>query len=325
MSTTVAGAEVHRYLQAVRAHLTDLSPDDKDELLEDLEEHLLEVAAEEDGTLEERLGPPAAYAEELRVSAGLAAWSEGEAGLIDRLSHSQPIRRAAAALETPQARALRGFVEDVRPGWWVLRGYLGILILGVISARNNGLSLRESIPIPLAFGSYVWGVILVPIAIWVSVQLGRRAARDKRAWLVSLAATAVVLGAGFTVLGDLGSGAYAYADDGSTIEAPYLHHEDGTAIANICPYSTDGKLLTGVLLFDSRGRAITNTVDYGPVAVPTPINPTTPAIKNVYPRAVAIDEFEPGTFGPVTCPLSIAGQPNASMPDSPTPGTPGSP
>ncbi len=316
MSTTTIGAEVRRYLDAVRAYLSDLPESDRDELLQDLEEHLLEVEAEDDGTLEQRLGPPDAYAEELRSSVGLPSREDLTAGgFIERVLRSHPVRSVTALIESSRGRAVRKFIRELGPGWWVLRGYLGVLLAGMIFTQRSGISVRESIPFPRIGGSYWGGVLLIPIAVWISVQLGRRAARDRRAWLLSLAVTGTVLAVGFTVLGDLGTGYYSYEPTGIVEEERFLQHEDGTGIANICPYASDGKLLSGVLLFDSRGRAITNTVDYGGA----PTNPTQPAIKNVYPRAVAMDEVAPGTYGPVSCPPSITAQPQHSTPAAPAP------
>ncbi|HJU03296.1 MAG TPA: hypothetical protein VJ966_19030, partial [Actinomycetes bacterium] len=70
MNHTIAEAgenQVAGYAAAVRAACADLPGPDRELLLEDLEDHLQEVAAEAGGTLEERLGRPEAYAAELRA------------------------------------------------------------------------------------------------------------------------------------------------------------------------------------------------------------------------------------------------------------------
>jgi uncharacterized membrane protein len=64
--------DVRSYLGAVESALSDLGPDERDELLEDLAAHLAEVAADSGLPLRNSLGTPAAYAAELRSSAGLA-------------------------------------------------------------------------------------------------------------------------------------------------------------------------------------------------------------------------------------------------------------
>ena len=64
-------AEVLAYARDVRAELADVPAERLAELLDDLEEHLVEVAGEGGEPLTVRLGPPAEYAAELRRAAGL--------------------------------------------------------------------------------------------------------------------------------------------------------------------------------------------------------------------------------------------------------------
>lgn len=65
--------DVARYAAAVRAALADLDEGARRSLLEDLEAHLSEVAAESDVPLAQRLGRPEAYAAELRAAYGASA------------------------------------------------------------------------------------------------------------------------------------------------------------------------------------------------------------------------------------------------------------
>lgn len=58
------------YAEAVRAALGDLSAEERSSLLDDLEAHLAEVAAEPGTRLVERLGSPEDYAAELRAAYG---------------------------------------------------------------------------------------------------------------------------------------------------------------------------------------------------------------------------------------------------------------
>src|SRR5688500_59282 len=92
----VAQEEITRYVAAVRAALADLPPHERDELLEDLPEHLAEVVAEDDGSLRDRLGPPESYAAELRASAGLNPGPAGAGGGA-RLTARAGVVLAAAA------------------------------------------------------------------------------------------------------------------------------------------------------------------------------------------------------------------------------------
>ena len=328
MNATVANPEVRAYLEAVRAHLVGVPEPDMEELLDDLESHLLEVAAEDDGPLEDRLGPPVAYAEELRVTAGLP---QGEAPPRDRLSRrmrtrferSAPGRMLDVAWSSKTAGALRSFLPELRPGWWVLRGYLlaGLAIMAYEGPTDNPL-------IPFAMGSgYVIGAIAIVGAILASVALGRATQHEngprRLALLVNLGVL-IVAGVGASQLGSKYSDEYYYEPTSDYQALPYLNHAGGHAIANICPYGLDGKLLSGVLLFDQDGRPIDDTIllsmDGNMLA------PKSPQIGNAYPRDfTGIERFDDaqqnyatGTQTPLVCPSSVASAPTS-------PGTAGVP
>jgi uncharacterized membrane protein len=65
------GSTTERFLTRMRAALSDLPPAEVDELLEDTEDHVRELAREHgEDQLELRLGNPEAYAAELRSAAG---------------------------------------------------------------------------------------------------------------------------------------------------------------------------------------------------------------------------------------------------------------
>src|SRR3954464_4940069 len=69
MSTsTLASPAVAEFAAAVRAALTDLAPDEIDELTDGLEADLTDRLSDTDAT---ELGDPRAYAEELRAAAGV--------------------------------------------------------------------------------------------------------------------------------------------------------------------------------------------------------------------------------------------------------------
>src|SRR2546430_7044520 len=72
MASNDQAADVTTYAASVRAALSDLPSDQAEVLLEDLEDHLREIAAEAGGPLNERLGPPDQYAQELRAAYGAA-------------------------------------------------------------------------------------------------------------------------------------------------------------------------------------------------------------------------------------------------------------
>lgn len=81
-----------RYADAVRAALADLGDEERAALLDDLEAHLAEVAAESDAPLTERLGPPDRYAAELRAAYDPGARREPR-GLRALLSRGRPLSR----------------------------------------------------------------------------------------------------------------------------------------------------------------------------------------------------------------------------------------
>ena len=89
--------EITAYVEAVRAALAGLPETTRNELLEDLPEHLAEVAADGIGTLTERLGPPSVYAAELLASAGFVG------GFPDPPPQRGPLRRAARDHPAPAA------------------------------------------------------------------------------------------------------------------------------------------------------------------------------------------------------------------------------
>ena len=72
MSTTTGlPPNVAEYLDALRAELADLAPEERDDLLSEVEPSLLEAAADDDEPIAARLGPAADFAADLRASAGL--------------------------------------------------------------------------------------------------------------------------------------------------------------------------------------------------------------------------------------------------------------
>ncbi|TDW90039.1 putative membrane protein [Kribbella pratensis] len=80
MNSTLTGA-VAIYLTQVRAELSDLPPGELEDVLQDVTDHLTEVAGEFDAEptlsdLQVRLGTPRQYADELRTAAGYPARTE---------------------------------------------------------------------------------------------------------------------------------------------------------------------------------------------------------------------------------------------------------
>jgi len=172
----VLSNDVESYLDAVRAALGDLPPGVRDELLEDLPEHLAEVAAESDGPLAERLGPPAEYAAELRAAAGVSGAVGG--GALVRWgrrwsSFGMPARVRAADAAAGRVVGYPRFGEFLRqllPAWWVVRGYAVAVLVIWAFAGWGWPSHRVGSPMLALLA------LLLPAAPFIafSVWLGRR-------------------------------------------------------------------------------------------------------------------------------------------------------
>ena len=166
MASNDQADDVTTYAASVRAALSDLPPDQAGVLLEDLEDHLREVATDAGGSLAERLGPADQYAQELRRAYGVA-----HAGATRQHPLLRDVTVAISRVTTSSwYRQVRAFLPELRPAWWVLRAYLLVLVITV--AFSPSYNIR---PIPNPFSSRgLLEVVAMAIAIVVSVRLGRR-------------------------------------------------------------------------------------------------------------------------------------------------------
>ncbi len=256
---TTTTPEAEAYLAAVRAELGHLSEEERGDLLEDLAQHLAEVAVDDAGEepvgLVARLGEPAEYAAELRAAAGLPAPPDAVATAAaspatpDLLS--QATRVVKSAWQHPWAREVRAFIRQLAPAWWLLRGYL---VVGLLAWRTtDGV---PDFPVPAVAGSQALGAAAVVVAMAASVALGRRALPPAgRAFVLALD-VAVVIGALSllsTVDGRLTQTQQVFiAEPGNeyALATPY------GPVTNILPYTRDGRPLDDVLLFDQDGRPL---------------------------------------------------------------------
>ncbi|MFI6391351.1 hypothetical protein ACIBHY_21095 [Nonomuraea sp. NPDC050547] len=229
-----------QYAQAVREALADHP--DRDELLEDLDDHLAEIAEESELPLEERLGPPGAYAEELVAAYGGRPQSPRER------------RRFAPALAWLRRQSayqeVVAFMPQLRPGWWVLRGYAAAM--GAVSVIG---------PVRLVPGNPV-DLLLVIGAILGSIWYGRHASgRVLRGF--TIAANALVA---LVILGGLATASTWSSRDehlAYTMNRPVEMEPAafGDTVYNIKPYAKDGTPLSDVLLYDQDGQPITTSPD----------------------------------------------------------------
>ncbi|MFY1637499.1 HAAS signaling domain-containing protein [Solwaraspora sp. WMMB335] len=243
--------EITRYVEQVRAALADLPETVRDELLEDLPEHLAEVLAEGEGTLVERLGQPAAYAAELRSSAAPDA-----PAVAPGVGH-----RAAVAWQATRARLGRvdrrvgpvigygtasEFLRSLRPAWWVLRGYLAAMVFTYLTTGGPpGLFPRPG-------GSPPIGLLVLGTAVVGSIWLGRRQAQLSRWPRRTLAtATALMVIFGLVAATDLDGRARR------SVPGPvYFDHNPYSTIQDIYVYDSQGRLVEGARLFDEHGQPI---------------------------------------------------------------------
>ena len=244
--TTTMTAEARAFAAAVRAELADLPEDDAAELLEDVEQHLAEADAE--GRLPE-LGSPAAYAAELRAAAGLPPRGGGDAWAPLRTA-----RRWVARLTATRAYTeVRAFAPELRPGWWVARGYLAVVALAFWTHH----SLREVVPIPHVSGNVLLGVGATVAAVVASVAWGRRRAsygRVPRA--LTIAANALTVVVALAVLDNAANRSYSsYHYLPASFPPEGLHGPFGQ-IDDIYPYDDQGRPLDGIRLYDRSGNAL---------------------------------------------------------------------
>ena len=251
-ATTQAALDADRYLKEVAPHLAVLAEEERIELLDDLAQHLREIAAEDGPPLRERLGPPDAYAAELLASAGVAPPGRGRPRLLSRATTSlERLKGSAAGQEGSR------LLPVLRPTWWVARPYLPVLLLAGV--ERSGAS--AAVPLPRRAGSAVLGLLGVAIAVPLSVRLGQR--RLAGAGRVAVTAGNVVLA--IFALSLLNVGSSGASDHGTYYsEAPRtsldgcLATATGERITNLYAYDVDGRLLDPVLLYDQSGRPIDN-------------------------------------------------------------------
>ncbi|GAA2081009.1 HAAS signaling domain-containing protein [Actinomadura alba] len=312
--------EIEDYAAAVRGALADVPEPDRDELLEDLEEHLTEVAAESTEPLVARLGVPESYAAELRAAYGAAGSTRAERGTA---RHS--LRRLRARL-THMVENNKGYragwdhLRELRPAWWLARAFL--LLLG-------WRALTQPVRDPWESEDYV---ILLALAVG-SVVLGVRG-RDRGLSKPLRAGVGVLnmVAVGAVLSWPLVSGPDPRPQAGPQVVVTQVGGDDRlSGISNIQPYSKEGRPLTGVLLYDQNGY---------PLQIPYEANgfelkrarpcDGPPPIANSYPLPLRpLGEGDPFPDGDPTAALDPSCVPSTNTPEplpsgGPRPTTPAS-
>jgi hypothetical protein len=292
-------AALDRYLAGVRAALADLPEDVRDELLEDLPAHFAEILSEHEGSLEERLGPPAAYAADLRAAAGLDAvtgprrGSERLASAVERTVRFGQVAdvRVGSWLGYPKASE---FVRQLRPAWFVLRGF----VVGVLLFQYGPLG-HEHLRDP--FG---WLVLLAMIVL--SVRVGPISHRLPR-WLryglgaaVALLVTVMVINlAGFRPYESYGGPSYVRDNRWDQVTDVYPYDSNGNPLHDVTLYDQNGD----PLIFGDYWRCVDKPDQPGPMVAPK------------YPLCKGPRVVPPG-LGPSSGPSPSAASPSAASPST---------
>src|ERR1700674_3494281 len=312
MASNDPADDVATYASSVRAALSDLPPDQAEVLLEDLEDHLREVASEAGGPLTERLGPAEQYAQELRAAYGAtrAGGKRQDPGLRDLRLAVRAVKASAWFMQ------VRAFLPELRPAWWVLRAYIVVLLLTEAFSRNYNLR-----PIPNPFSSRgLLEMVAAAIAIVVSIRLGRRnGALAKRGRLLAIGGNVMIALIAIPVLARIGIfPSIAVMEFGVRGQSQQLILPSGV-VTNIYAYSRDGKPLTDVLLYDQEGRPLTTSPNVGDVTTEYPVGADGQPITNAYPLRQQHLNGDPVSAPRVALPPWPTASPTANPSMSPSP------
>jgi hypothetical protein len=307
--------EITEYYEAVRDALAGLPSSTRDELLEDLPEHLAEVAAEGIGSLADRLGPPSVYAAELLASAGYVGGFPDPPPDGHRFSDVRDTAlRRLRDVDTrigPVVGYERAsdFLVLLRPAWWVLRGYLVAMVLAwMLDGGSQSIGL-----LPRIGGSDVVALALLGACVVGSIWLGRRVLRLNRG-------PRFALRAGTAVLVLIALGGFLNADSASrrayyeemNYNDPYGHVQD------VFIYDRQGRLIEGARMFDQNGQPIQLGQPYcygtGEYSDVQPVEDD-----RAYPYCAGNAPF-PVAPGAVPAPTSPPAPPSAPTAPAPSPG-----
>ena len=235
------------YLAAVGAALAGVADSDRQELLDDLAEHLIELGPDTDPAgLIQRLGSPEQYAAELLASAGIEPPTT--TGAV-RQRFAERVRAAVELFDGSAVERAGTLANDLRPGWWVLRAWL---VLAALAARSG---LEEALWIPNVTGSAIASpadrtlvdLAILAAAVVVSIRIGR--GPKWAAWIATALGVLALLSVATA------NRSYFYrVDNPQPVSAPgVLTDPNGREIANIFAYDTSGKPIASVYLFDQDG------------------------------------------------------------------------
>ncbi|HVR76801.1 MAG TPA: hypothetical protein VMS99_00260 [Acidimicrobiia bacterium] len=245
MSITLSSVKA-AYLAGVAEGLSDLSDEDREEVIQDLEAHLAEL---DDDQVVSTLGDAGMFVAEFRHSAGLDE--------PQRKRGFTRLRHARAVIEERSARVAEVIQwSRFRPAWIWVRGWLLVTVWGMLYYGET----FERFPIPRFGGSSLTGLVLAAVATGISVWLeqGRSTSRRQTASALYSVVAAIAL------LASLLNPIYSWVQQ--DFEDPVLHIDrltgaNGEPVENIFAYDLEGHPVE-VLLFDSRGRPLRTLPDY---------------------------------------------------------------
>lgn len=308
--------EIAQYATAVRAALDDLPEADREELVDDLEDHLAEVAAESKEPLTVRLGTPEAYAAELRAAYGADGGRAKRSLRMSALANLDILdRRVKEELENHRyLRQAWDFLGELRPAWWLLRGYLAALLLWYVWDRDWHAQ-------PWGFSQLVLAIALVLGSAVLGIRARDSQGSQKLKRLLVGANVLAVLGI-FFLWWQVGTAVFnvSYAEASSNpsepLESVIVAPDGDSPIANIYPYSKDGKPLKDVLLYDQNGRPVQLNYEGQGFVLQQPCG-SPPPIANSYPLPLKTDDGLDPT--PACVPTSPTPAPHPSPSPSPSP------
>lgn len=219
MSFTITNPAIAEYVILCEEHLRDLPAPVAGQLRHDIEEIVTEVCGELDGAPQDLVGPPLRFVTDLRTAAGLApppaAIASSDAGEGDRRLRD----RMRSLWEHRAVQWVRHLAPELRPAWWVGRGY----VLAVALGRLTGANLRPSwllgfLPYWSAFGSRLLGLVAIAGAVYLSVEAGRRPLAGRQRALRA-AASVIAVAFALVLLGEARSWS-----DNHAYESSYLHY-----------------------------------------------------------------------------------------------------
>jgi len=274
--------EVRSFVERVRGHLGDLDEETRDELAGGLEADIAELVADRGP---DALPDPKAYADELRLAAGLPprarhsllkrgghgtgrTWSELVDGWLDSAG-----ARWRAFVGAGWRRPAWELLVVLRPAWWIFRAWLAVELFDGWFGRGWPLT-----PVPSLRGPVI-GALVLALAALVSVQIGRghwwpgsRSAGGASRRLVLLGLNVFAIAVAPGILGSFpNAGAFTGMDDDG---AYYFRHgvfNNGSVVCNLQPYDAQGRPLQGVQLLDERGHPLEvncGRTGFGPATKP---------------------------------------------------------